>query len=196
MAEWSKTIAYLASQDAGARLAAAVELYGAGCALGEAALTRWRTDKEFAALLAGPPTAGIAVQPNTFERIRAANGSPPLAEVPPDQEAMEFELRFSSGPGERGVAQLDILTTTPGGGGAIASFLTKFGEGIQQVEYPVAQVDRAAQILGERFGQRPIYPQTRAGAGGTKVNFFLTTTPAGKKALIELVEVGEAGRRR
>jgi len=32
-------------------------------------------------------TVGIAVQPELFRQIRAANGSPRLAEVPPDQDA-------------------------------------------------------------------------------------------------------------
>ena len=40
-------------------------------------------------------TVGIAVLPETFEKIRAANGSPPLADVPPDQDVLEFELEFS-----------------------------------------------------------------------------------------------------
>ena len=43
---------------------------------------------------------------------------------------------------------LDILTTkSPGGTGAIASFLEKFGEGIQQVETDVTDVDRATETL-------------------------------------------------
>ena len=43
---------------------------------------------------------------------------------------------------------LDILTTkAPGGNGAIARFLEKFGEGIQQVELDVTDVDRATEIL-------------------------------------------------
>jgi hypothetical protein len=84
---------------------------------------------------------------------------------------------------------LDILTTkAPGGDGAIARFLTKFGEGIQQVEIDVTDVDRATEILRTRFQIEPIYPATRPGANGTRVNFFLVTSWNGTKVLVELVE--------
>ena len=129
-------------------------------------------------------TVGIAVQPGTFDGIRAANGSPRLAKVPPDQDACEFELDFP------GAVHLDILTTRDASGaGAIAKYLQKFGEGIQQVEISVRNVDRATEILRSQFALQPIYPVTRAGADGTRVNFFLASTPDGKKVLIELVEV-------
>jgi tellurite resistance protein TerC len=133
-------------------------------------------------------TVGIAVTPEKFTRIRAANGMPPLAEVPPDQDAAEFEIHFSIR--ESGIlVRLDILTTKqPGGDGAIAKFLAKFGEGIQQVEYEVTDVDQAMRILLERFGVKAIYPATRAGADATRVNFFLVPTASGNKILIELVE--------
>jgi hypothetical protein len=82
---------------------------------------------------------------------------------------------------------LDILTTRePGGEGAIAKYLAKFGEGLQQVEYRCANVDRAAQLLKEKFGVKAVYPATRPGADGTRVNFFLVTSPDGGKVLIEL----------
>jgi hypothetical protein len=123
------------------------------------------------------------VHPETFERIHAANNSPRLANVPPDQDAREFELHLEDS------IELDILTTrAPGGSGAIARFLEKFGEEIQQVEIYVRDVDRATGILRTGFGLTPIYPATRAGADGTRVNFFLATTPDGKKVLIEFVE--------
>ena len=129
-------------------------------------------------------TVGIAVQPPTFDGIRAANGSPRLANVPPDQDAREFELDFPGG------VHLDILTTRDASGaGAIAKYLQKFGEGIQQVEISVRNVDRTTEILRSQFALQPIYPVTRAGADGTRVNFFLAPTPDGKKVLIELVEV-------
>jgi len=104
--------------------------------------------------------------------------------VPPDQDAKEFELHL-------GKARLDILTSE-GQPGAIAGFLEKFGEGIQQVELPVSDVGQATEILRTRFGVKPVYPQTRAGADGTRVNFFLAANADGKKVLIELVE--EASR--
>ncbi|MGC1969591.1 MAG: hypothetical protein WA673_24245 [Candidatus Acidiferrales bacterium] len=133
-----------------------------------------------------PPSTiivGVAVHPNTFQKIRAANNSPRLADVPPDQDAQEFELRLEDS------IEFDILTTRgPGGSGAIARYLQKFGEGIQQVEIYVRDVDRASEILRARFSLPPIYPATRAGADGTRVNFFLAATPEGKKVLIELVQ--------
>lgn len=145
------------------------------------------------------PTAGIAVLPETFERIRAANGNVPLAEVPPDQDAMEFELHntWQFGIGLDAVtcrADLDILTSKdPSGGGAIARFLAKHGEGIQQVEFEVSDVDRATQILVEKFGVKAVYPGTRAGANQTRVNFFLLPTGHhNEKVLVEFVEPAKA----
>jgi tellurite resistance protein TerC len=132
-------------------------------------------------------TVGIAVLPENFEKIRTANGSPPLAEVPPDQDALEFELEFEGDFLQP--PRLDILTTkAPGGDGAIARFLKKFGEGIQQVEIDVTDVDRATEILRTRFQIVPIYSATRPGANGTRVNFFLVTSWNGGKVLAELVE--------
>src|ERR1017187_7862850 len=131
-------------------------------------------------------TVGIAVLPETFEKIRAVNGSPPLADAPSDQDVLEFELEFA---GDFLPLRLDILTTkAPGGNGAIARFLEKSGEGIQQIEIDVTDVDRATEILRTRFKLDPIYPATRAGANGTRVNFFLVSAWNGKKVLVELVE--------
>jgi len=131
-------------------------------------------------------TVGIAVLPDTFAKIRVANGSPPLADVPPDQDALEFEFHFD------GIIALDVLTTkAPGAGGAIDRFLNKFGEGIQQVEFEVNDVDRASDILYTRFNVEPIYPATRPGANCTRVNFFLVPGENGKKVLVELVEQGK-----
>jgi hypothetical protein len=128
-------------------------------------------------------TVGIAVTPRTFEKLREANGTPLLAAVPPDQDAAEFELLFSPH------IQLDILTTVqPGGGGAIDRFLHKFGEGIQQVELDVTDIELATDILRARFQWGPVYPATRSGADQTRVNFFLVPDSNGKKLLLELVE--------
>lgn len=148
---------------------------------------RWWNNLEFAALFGANPivTIGLAVRPTTFARIREANGAPPLARVPPDQDAVEFELHFPND------IALDVLTTRdPEGQGAIAKYLSKFGEGVQQVEFRCANVDRATQILKEEFKIAPIYPQTRPGAGGTRVNFFLVPVPEGSKVLVELYERG------
>ena len=128
-------------------------------------------------------TVGVAVARETFSPIRVANGTPRLAEVPADQDAEEFELHFGNG------VSLDILTTRePGGDGAIARYLAKFGEGVQQVEFLCSNVDRAAEIIKEKFRLALIYPETRLGADGTRMNFFLVVSPDGGKVLIELYE--------
>jgi tellurite resistance protein TerC len=132
-------------------------------------------------------TAGIAVTPELFNKIWSANGSPPLADAPADQDVIEFELEFPGNVVPR--ARLDILTTKAlGEKGAIARFLEKFGEAIQQVEIEVTDVDGATEILRKRFQLEPVYPVTRTGSNATRVNFFLVTTWSNKKALIELVE--------
>jgi hypothetical protein len=194
----------LAASDGPSRQQAAQMLFDLGRALSRETIEHWQQDSEFRSLLISDQdspraTVGIAVTPELFANIRDANGAPKLAEVPPDQDAVEFELHLSrlqsSGKDSSSPSiRLDILTTqNPGGEGAIAKFLEKFGEGIQQVEYEVSNVDRATQILSDRFAQKAIYPATRPGADGTRVNFFLVSTPGGKKILIELVELVGAG---
>jgi len=187
--EIASLIRGLCDADPFQRERAAQEIYRRGSELARVAAARWLADSQLARVFAldashfPETTIGLAVEPENFDRIRTANGSPRLADVPPDQDALEFELHFPSG------AQLDILTSRrPGDSGAIARFLQKFGEGIQQIELLTLDVDRATEILRERFGLEPIYPQTRAGADGTRVNFFLVPAPPGKKVLIEFVE--------
>jgi methylmalonyl-CoA/ethylmalonyl-CoA epimerase len=179
----------LSDPDKLAREAAAARIFALGCRLARPVVDRWLADEEVARCFvlggSGEPqeTVGLAVEPGSFERIRSAFGSPPLADVPPDQDAREFEIECPAG------VRLDILTTRePGGSGAIARFLQKFGEGIQQVEILVKNVDGASQILRERFGIEFVFPATRAGANATRVNFFLVSLPAGGKVLMELVE--------
>ncbi|MBS1842231.1 MAG: hypothetical protein JSS69_05335 [Acidobacteria bacterium] len=179
-----KQIGALASTVHAERDAAAEEIFVAGAVLARRAARAWMKDADLGALIGPDPaiTVGIAVSPCTFEKIRAANGSPRLANVPPDQDAEEFELHFT------GIA-LDVLTSkAPEGGGAIARYLARAGEGIQQVEFFCKDVDRATAILREKFGVKAVYPETRAGADGTRVNFFLVTTPENEKVLIELYE--------
>lgn len=182
----ASAIQELASADASARERGAVKIFRAARVQVEQATHDWWKDAELSGLLFAPEphiTAGIAVAPERFAAIRAANATPRLNEVPPDQDAQEFELHFPGG------ISLDVLTTrAPGGDGAIARYLAKFGEGIQQVEYRCANVDRATQILRERFQCSPVYPQTRPGADGTRINFFLVAAPGGAKVLIELYE--------
>ncbi|HTC40361.1 MAG TPA: hypothetical protein VK703_02250 [Candidatus Acidoferrales bacterium] len=187
----------LAGSDARLKSESGMRLYLAGVNLCTPLLSRWVSDPEFRNLtLPGAPAdatharfgpsaivVGIAVQPETFQKIRIANNSPRLAHVPTDQDAQEFELHLDAS------TEFDILTTSePGGRGAISRFLQKFGEGIQQIEIYVRDVDRATEILRTRFTQEPLYPATRPGADGTRVNFFLATGPDAKKVLIELVE--------
>jgi hypothetical protein len=194
IAQW---IHDLAGSDERVKIESAMRLYFAGVGLCTPLLSRWVSDPHFRELtLPGRPTGeaharsqpsaiivGIAVRPETFQQIRAANNSPRLADVPPDQDAVEFELHVDAS------LEFDILTTRePGGPGAISRYLQKFGEGIQQIEIYVRDVDRATEILRTRFALPPLYPATRAGADGTRVNFFLATTPDAKKVLIELVE--------
>ena len=183
----ASAIAGLASADPSERRAAADTIYRAGRTSADKAVSLWWTDAELSGLLLGPHpvvTVGLAVERATFGRIRVANGTPRLAEVPAEQDAEEFELHFPDG------VLLDVLTTRePGGSGAIARYLAKFGEGVQQVEFRCENVDRATEILKEQFDVKPVYPATRPGADGTRVNFFLVPTPAGGKVLIELYEI-------
>jgi len=174
----------LASAEPAVRQAAAEEVYRLGRAAAGIAVSSWWADEELSALLLSPKpviTVGLAVQRDTFMHIRIANGTPRLSDVPADQDAEEFELHF---PQE---ILLDILTTRePGGTGAIAKYLTKFGEGVQQVEFRCANVDHATQVLKERFKIAPVYPVTRLGADHARVNFFLVPSPDGGKILVEL----------
>jgi hypothetical protein len=179
----ASAIADLSSSDSVMRSAAATEIYRRGRAPADRAVYAWWSNPEFTQLCGASPavTVGLAVRPATFARIREANGLPPLALVPPDQDAEEFELHFPND------VSLDVLTTRVGQG-AIARYLAKFGEGVQQVEFRCKDVDRATQILKDNFGVQPVYPQTRAGAGNTRVNFFLVSSPNSGKVLIELYE--------
>ena len=177
----------MSASDAESRVAAATEIHHIGRALADHAVFPWWSDKELTALLGGGNpflTVGLAVLPERFQKIREASGLPRLADVPPDQDAQEFELHLPGG------ISLDVLTSRePEGNGAIARYLQRFGEGIQQIELRCQNVDRATEILRERFGLNPIYPATRPGADGTRVNFFLVSAPKANKVLIELYEL-------
>lgn len=180
--EW---ITALSSPEDGERAAAARRIYDLGRSLADSVVQRWSKDEEFAQLLGKDPeiTVGLAVRPETFAQIREANGWPQLAEVPPEQDASEFTLRFEGG------TTLDVLTSRdPEGSGAIANFLSKFGDGIQQVEFRCSDVNRAAAILRDQFAVASVYPEARPGADGTRVNFFLASSADGKKVLLELYE--------
>jgi hypothetical protein len=182
-------VAHLQDADPKNRQNAAAEIFRQGSALAASAVAGWLMDAELRDCLrvtgAGFPemVVGVAVDPASFEKIRVAVGTPHLADVPPDQNAREFELEFPQG------VRLDVLTTRePGGPGAIARYLDKFGAGIQQIEILSRDVERVTQSLRARFGLEPIYPATRTGANGTRINYFLVPAEAGKKVLIEIVE--------
>jgi hypothetical protein len=183
-------IGNLSAAEKATRGAAALEVYRYGRAVADRAVSRW-WDAELAELLLSPTpivTVGVAVHRETFTRIRAANGKPALANVPAEQDAEEFELHFAEG------VELDVLTSRePTGQGAIARFLAKFGEGVQQVEFRCLNVDRAMEILRERFGVSPIYAEARRGANDSRVNFMLVPVPGAgaenAKVLIELYEL-------
>jgi len=176
----------MSSPESETRAVSATEIYKTGRALADHAAYPWWGDEELAALLNGNDpkmTVGLAVTQDRFKQIHEASGLPRLSEVPPDQDALEFELHFPGG------LSMDILTSKdPAGSGAIAKFLQKFGEGIQQIEYLCKDVDRATQILKGKFDVPPIYDTTRLGADGTRVNFFLVSAPDSAKVLIELYE--------
>jgi hypothetical protein len=180
--EW---IAALSSPEDATRAAAAGKIYAAGRSRAEQAIQRWREHDEFARLLGKNPetTVGLAVRPETFAQIREANGWLRLAEVPPEQDASEFTLRFAGG------ITLDVLTSRDQeGSGAIAKFLLKFGEGVQQVEFRCSDVNRATAILRDQMAVVPVYREARPGADGTRVNFFLVAGADGERVLIELYE--------
>jgi hypothetical protein len=180
-----KWIVDLASADPAARARSAAEIYRIGRQRAEDAVRNWWQNPELARLCGSEPkpTVGLAVNQQSFAQIRAANDFPQLADVPPEQDASEFELHFDGG------IALDILTTRePEASGAIARFLSKQGSGIQQVEFRCTDVDRAATILREQFQLVPVYPAKRPGANGTQINFFLVPATDGSKVLIELYE--------
>jgi hypothetical protein len=187
-------ISQMAGPDAKQREAAAYALFRLGCASAEPVLKKWFADPEFRALVPSGGvllTVGLAVQPATFEAIRACFGQPQLAEVPEDQDVLEFELNFAHG------VRLDVITPrTETGEGAIAKFLARFGEGIQQVECDVRDISRATEILQQCFQVQAIYPEIRAGANQTRVKFFLVPIADDRKLLIELVESPKKAKKR
>ncbi len=180
----------LSDSDPVVRESAARALFLHGCDRAAPCLRQWVEDPDLAACFVPSDsrspqiTVGIALNPTIFALVRAVNGDPALADVPPGFDATEFELRFAEG------VHLDILTTFDlHGSGAIARFLRRFGEGIQQVELRVHSVDEATELIRTRFGLSPIYPSARPGADATRVNFFLVSSSATGKLLIELVEL-------
>ncbi len=192
MSETANLVQDLAGADERARHSAALELYRQGTDRAQIAVRAWAADKELARLVSGPPTVGVAVEPAHFAAIHAAWGAPPLAEVPAEQDAREFELHIEF---DGATALLDVLTPreasdphSQGRQGPIARFLAKQGEGVQQVEFPCKDVTQAAERIRARFDLQPAYLETRPGANRTRVNFFLVPLGDGSRVLIELFE--------
>jgi methylmalonyl-CoA/ethylmalonyl-CoA epimerase len=68
---------------------------------------------------------------------------------------------------------------------AIAKFLARNGQGIQQLAYRVADIDAVSQTLRER-GVRLLYDVPKRGTAGSRVNFVHPKDAGG--VLVELVE--------
>jgi len=68
---------------------------------------------------------------------------------------------------------------------AIARFLERSGQGVQQVAYTVADVEASAAALRAR-GLRLLYDQPRRGTGGSRINFVHPKDAGG--VLVELVQ--------
>jgi methylmalonyl-CoA/ethylmalonyl-CoA epimerase len=69
----------------------------------------------------------------------------------------------------------------------IAKFLSRSGEGIQQVAYGVDDIDAVSGELRAR-GLRLLYDEPRRGTAGSRVNFVHPKDAGG--VLVELVEAG------
>ncbi|HTZ75177.1 MAG TPA: hypothetical protein VMB47_14735 [Candidatus Aquilonibacter sp.] len=184
----STLIEQFADRSAALREQAASEIFRIGRERAVRCARSWLSDPVVAKLFVFDEgdfprtTVGVGVQPEKFERIRAVNAFPPLADLPPDLDAKEFEIHA-------GKVRLDVLTTRDAtANGALARFLRRFGEGIQQVELNVHDVNRASATLRERFRIEPVYGEARPGADGSLVNFFLVAD-GNEKLLIELVEL-------
>ena len=179
-------ICALASARRQERDIAAFSIFRMACDTLDPLVRAWSRDPEFARQVGAPApafTAGVAVERELFAAIRSANGSPRLADVPPDQDALEFHLNFGNN------VRLEVLTARDvAGEGAVARYLRKFGRNIQHIEIATWDVDRATEILKTRFALQPIYPKARPGADRARINFFLVENPDGKKILVELEE--------
>jgi methylmalonyl-CoA/ethylmalonyl-CoA epimerase len=67
----------------------------------------------------------------------------------------------------------------------IGRFLTRHGQGIQQLAYRVRDLDTVTEVLRSR-GVRLLYPEARRGTSDSRVNFVHPKDAGG--VLVELVE--------
>ena len=74
---------------------------------------------------------------------------------------------------------------------AIARFLERSGEGVQQVAYGVEDVEEVSAVLRER-GLRLLYDAPRRGTAGSRINFVHPKDAGG--VLVELVEAPGSAR--
>jgi methylmalonyl-CoA/ethylmalonyl-CoA epimerase len=85
---------------------------------------------------------------------------------------------------EQGVREA-MMSVGPDPTSTIAKFLDRFGPGIQQLAYTVADIDAACAALRAR-GARLLYDEPRRGTAGSRVNFVHPRSAGG--VLVELVE--------
>lgn len=187
-----RLVSHLAYETSDVRELAAERLYDLGSAIAQEILEAWRKNEQLQRLVFGPPVVGVAVEPERFSAIRAAWGSPPLAQMPPDQDVEEFEIHVRH-------AHLDILRPkrlSADKESVLETFLRKHGEGIQQVELWTSDVDEATAVFKAQHDTdlKLVYSTPRQGANGTRVNFLLFPLRNGRKALVELVQMAPGVR--
>jgi methylmalonyl-CoA/ethylmalonyl-CoA epimerase len=103
-------------------------------------------------------------------------------EVNEEQGVREAMMRV---PGDGGAGTAIQLLAPANEQSTIAKFLDRNGPGLQQLAYRVTDVDAASHALKEA-GLRLIYPESRRGTAGSRVNFVHPKDAGG--VLVELVE--------
>jgi methylmalonyl-CoA/ethylmalonyl-CoA epimerase len=103
-------------------------------------------------------------------------------EVNEEQGVREAMMRV---PGDGGAGTAVQLLAPAKPDSTIAKFLDRNGPGLQQLAYRVTDVDAASNALKEA-GIRLIYPESRRGTAGSRVNFVHPKDAGG--VLVELVE--------
>lgn len=90
------------------------------------------------------------------------------------------------GTGTQGVENAKIQLLAPlRDDSAIGKFLAKNGQGIQQMAYRVADIDKVCEVLRSR-GVRLLYPEPKRGTADSRINFVHPKDAGG--VLLELVE--------
>jgi methylmalonyl-CoA/ethylmalonyl-CoA epimerase len=103
-------------------------------------------------------------------------------EVNEEQGVREAMMRV---PGDGGAGTAIQLLAPANEQSTIAKFLDRNGPGLQQLAYRVTDLDAASHALKEA-GLRLIYPESRRGTAGSRVNFVHPKDAGG--VLVELVE--------